>query len=130
METTQLIDEVNNKREEIIAKHYAAACEELFSLIDKTPLQVNFQITSGCADADVAREIVRRMNSTGLVAKYVVGWTARYIDVVANLPASLVPEPEAAVVADAELTVEPVSETTEVAAATDAVAEVEPTESE
>lgn len=89
-----LITEICKLREETIAKHFAAAMEEIKSKVQAEPLKTIFEIYAGCVSKEVGAELAYRLTvgngytatvcTSGLIS------SSYYLEVKMSLPESLV----------------------------------------
>jgi hypothetical protein len=89
---TSLIQSINTKREETIAKHYEEALSDLQKQVELNPLQTKFFIYAGCVSSEITKEIARRFNLEGIkteVCRSGLLTSTWYLDVEAELPESL-----------------------------------------
>ena|SRR5258708_16538857 len=102
-----LITEICKLREETIAKHCAAAMEEIKSKVKDEPLKTAFNIYAGCVSKEVGAEIAHRLTvgngytatvcTSGLVS------TSYCLEVKMPLPKTLVHETPIEVVETTEV---------------------------
>lgn len=90
-----LLQALNEFREETISKHYAAAFCELKEKVVNEPLRTIFYIYSGCVSKDIANEIAYRFIKNGIKAKVSNTLMQTYfLEVEVSLPEKLVHKQE------------------------------------